>query len=116
MVKSIHELEVELCPLDQRIKPIAERATDINEPGWYENLASMTHPLDEAGIRDEAQQLMLSVIATYQNSDPVSRDKIRDLFRVFKSFAWAATVPLDVGTADGFRAHVVFFDDQARRQ
>lgn len=108
-MKPIHDLEAELRLLDQRITPIAKRPVDINKPGWYERVASATHPLDEAGIRDEAEQLMLNFIATYQNSDAVSRGTIRDLFRKFNSFAWAATVPLDVGTDDGFRAHIVRF-------
>ena len=109
MVKPIHKLETELRVLDQRIKPIAKRPVDINERGWYENMASATHPLDEAGIREEAEQLMLDVIETYESTDGDSRDKIRELFRVFDSFAWAGAIPLDVATAEGFRAHIVRF-------
>lgn len=109
MAKTIHELETELRLLDQRIQPIAKRPVDINRPGWYERVAFAAHPLDEAGVRGEAEQLMLSVIASYQNTNPDSRGKIRHLFRVFDAFAWATAVPLDVDTEEGFRAHIVKF-------
>lgn len=104
-----------MAQLDKAIRPIAKRPIDTSRPGWQEELATMA-PLDEAGVRQEAEDLILRVIAYYLVSNSGQRETVRELFRRFDSFAWAIRVPLDRRTEEGWRSHLVHFSivDQPR--
>jgi hypothetical protein len=73
--------------LEARLTPIATRKADLNSPNWVETLRA-AEPLDEAGIRDQAQDLLEELIAAYATGGADRRAFIRDLFRRFHSFAW----------------------------
>ena len=53
-----HELLPWIAALDERLRPIAKRPVDINQPGWQQRLAERPHPLDEAGVRQEAASVL----------------------------------------------------------
>ena len=79
--------------IDERLKPIANRPVDIGDPGWAAKLRGSS-PLDEAGVRPAAEELLQRLIQAYADGDEAARATIRSLFRRFPSFAWAATLPV----------------------
>ena len=93
--------------LDRKLRPIAERAVDIFDPHWETELRDGPHPLDEAGIRTEADLLMASLLVAYAAGAPGERELIRDLLRANRSFAWATGVPEPPTTQHGFRQHLL---------
>jgi hypothetical protein len=101
--------------IDERLRPIATRPVDISDPNWLANLQTSS-PLDEAGVRPAAQELLQKLVQAYANGDDAARAGIRALFRRFSSFAWAATLVVPRTTAAGFREHLLHFSilDQGR--
>lgn len=104
----VHELEMEMEPLDARLKPIAESKVDIGDPEWVEKLKSM-EPLDQAGIRPQAQALLGKVLEAYRRAPEEDRRRIRDLFQRYGAFAWAAALPHRPTTEDRFRQHLLLY-------
>jgi len=94
--------------IDERLEPIAKRPVDITEPGWMAKLQD-SRPLDEAGVRPDAEALLRRLIREYASGDDAARVAIRSLLRRFSSFAWAATTPAPKTTASGFREHLLHF-------
>lgn len=109
MAQSLEELEACVSRLDAAIKPIAERPVDLSRPGAFDDLAAGPHPLDESATREETEELLLELITDYTEASSEWRAGVRSLFSRFRSFAWAAGAPLDIGTIDGLRAHLILF-------
>lgn len=105
---AVKELEAEMAPLDARLKPIAESKVDISDPEWVEKLKSM-EPLDQAGIRPEAQALLGKVLEVYRRASEENRRRIRDLFQRYGAFAWAAALPHRPTTEDRLRQHLLLY-------
>jgi len=105
-------VEDEWAPLiraiDERLRPIANRPVDISDPNWVTK-ARRSSPLDEAGVRAAAQELLQKLVHAYATGDDEARASIRALFRRFSSFAWAATLPSPMTTTAGFRDHLLHF-------
>ena len=97
-----------LTALDGILYPIAHRRVDISDPAWSEKLRAM-RPLDEAGIRLEAEALLQELVDAYAVGDEARRGTIRGYFRTFGAFAWAATLRLPCTTPEGFRARLLHF-------
>jgi len=94
--------------IDERLEPIAKRPVDINDPGWVAKMRSSS-PLDEAGVRRAAEELLQKLVHEYASGDDAARATIRDLFGRFSSFAWAVTLPVPRTTAAGFRERLLHF-------
>jgi len=101
--------------LDAKLKPIATRTVDLNDPAWVEKLRT-SRPLDEAGIRQEAETLLGHLLNAYDNGAMPLRAEIRALFAANPNFAWATGPAQPANTLDGFRARVLFISarDQAQ--
>ena len=104
-----------ISALDKRLEPIG------NEPGYVSTVDMIAKfkaegPLDQAGVRPQAEAILMELIDAYAVGDEETREQIRGLFRRFESFAWAAALPHSRSTADGFRAHLLHFSilDQER--
>jgi hypothetical protein len=104
-----------VAALDARLAPIAKRKVDIGDPNWVAKLRA-TRPLDEAGVRPEAEDLLRELLDAYVVGDEARRSFIRSLFRTYQAFAWAATLPGPRTTAEGLRLRLVHFSvkDQDR--
>ena len=102
--------------LEERLRPIADRPVDITKPGWDVRLRQRQHPLDEAGIRRDAEILLEELIGFYQARAEESRHALRKLLEEYRSFAWAASLSFDPTTEESFRQHLILFSikDQGR--
>jgi hypothetical protein len=89
---------------------------DITQPGWLANAATAPSPLDEAGVRDEAESLLRELLDYYGRAPADHRAEIRRLFVECPAFAWASRVPDDITSPETLRQHLLFFSivDQGR--
>lgn len=99
--------EESLSILDACLRPIAQRPVDISDPEWFTKLSGGPHPLDEAGVRPEAESLLMEVIESYLNRDDATRQAIRELFAKNRSFSWAANLTFPPMTPGDFRSHLI---------
>jgi hypothetical protein len=90
--------------LEAKLRPIASRRVDINSPNWWTRPPS---PLDEAGVRGEAEILMASILGAYGDGDASLRASIRQLLADAQSFAWWTGVSLPPTTVDGFKKRLL---------
>lgn len=107
-MRNLLDFEKAVAKFDEQLKPIASKPVDLDDPNWANKLAE-SHPLDEAGVRVEAESLLTEVTDFYQNSDAEIRQAIRALFEKRHSFAWAATPPWALDTASGFQRQLLLF-------
>lgn len=106
--RSLEALTSALRVLDLRLQPIAKRSVDMLEPNWIVN-HTISRALDEAGIRDETQTLLLKFIALYDRAPENIRDQIRARFETFSAFAWAASLAAPPLTRAAARKHLLHF-------
>ena len=92
--------------INEKLRPIAEASVDLNDPTWMDRMRQ-SEPLDEAGVRPEAESLLRSLIDAYASGSSKQRAEIRELFRKNSSFRWAATIPQSAETAEGFRWRLI---------
>ncbi|MFC4307625.1 hypothetical protein ACFPN2_00890 [Steroidobacter flavus] len=74
--------------LNEKLKPVGESTID-------------------AGIRAEAETLLMSLLDAYASGTDAQRAAIRNLLRENSAFAWATHVPHSASTAEGFRMHLL---------
>ncbi|MGW3209104.1 hypothetical protein [Streptomyces sp. NPDC001135] len=72
-------------------------------------------PLDEAGIRPEAEAALRGVLSRYEEGDEAVRSALRALLERCHSFCWATVLPLEP-TPEGFRQRLLEMsvEDQGR--
>ena len=99
---------VRINAIDERLRPIATRPVDITVPGWADRLRT-ARPLDEAGVRQAADELLRELVGAYAAAGDAARVAIRALFIEFPSFAWAAALTSPPTTVSGFREHLLHF-------
>jgi hypothetical protein len=114
-VPSIDDFKLRIAELDRCLRPIADRPVDITKPGWGINL-TQAHPLDEAGVRYEADLLLRELITFYRVNSDESRGAIRKLFAENRAWTWAASLSFDPTTEENLRQHLLLFSikDQGR--
>lgn len=106
---SLTDFEARVSELDESLRPIADHPVDITKPGWANRLAALPRPLDEAGVRAQTESLLRELIAAYRSGDASVRTGLRKLFSQYRAFAWAACLPSDPTSADGFREQLLLF-------
>jgi hypothetical protein len=104
---SIQSITISISRLDQKLKPFANRPIDINDPSWAQKVASAPYPLEQTGIRAEAQSVLAEILDAYAVGPEELRNSIRALLAKYSSFAWAAQVEAPMTTPDGFRKHLL---------
>jgi hypothetical protein len=101
-VDGLIAIEERIAFVDAAVRPIARRPVDLDDPDREERMRQGPAPLDEAGVRAEAESVLRDVIAVYEDGDETVRASVRALFSRHTSFRWAAHLPLR-RTAEGFR-------------
>ncbi len=113
---NLTDCELQIMEMDERLRPLANRPVDITVPGWVDGLKHAPSPLDEAGIRERAENFLTAITAEYMKCGEAERQAIRRLFGKYRAFSWAATFSFPPGTDERFRLHLVLFSikDQGR--
>jgi hypothetical protein len=97
-----------MAPLDERLRPIANRGVNLADPDWARKIPHPRQPaLDEAGIRAEAESLLGDIVDRYPALDDATRHRVQELFHTFRSFAWATTLGHRPTSAERLRRHLV---------
>ncbi|MGY1495384.1 hypothetical protein ACW4TU_01850 [Streptomyces sp. QTS52] len=102
----IEEIEERVALVDEAVRPIAEHPVDITDPDWAERMRQGPAPLDEAGVRVEAEAALRALIALYAQGDEALRASVRALFSRYTSFRWATHLPVEP-TPEGFRRRLL---------
>lgn len=89
------------------LKPIAERPVDINDPNWVEKLRTQTPPLDQAGVRTDAEALMRLLIDAYSEGPEKQRQIVRNILAQNRAFTWATGMPEPPTTVSTLRIHLL---------
>src|SRR5689334_10907915 len=105
------EYETRFKFLEEKLRPIAKRKK-IDKAA----LARRQHPLDEAGVRPQAESLLADVADAYVRGSEGEREAIRDLFQKHSSVSWAIRPPLAPTSEGGFRSWLLMISmvDQGR--
>jgi hypothetical protein len=105
-----------MAALDTALRPIANRPLDITDPDWVAKVRTWPKPLDEAGVRQETEDLLSEVIEFYPTGNDETRQALRKLFEENRSFSWASSLSYRPITDESFRAHLILFSikDQGR--
>ena len=64
-MNALEDWEFRMMELEEKLQPIAKRPVDITRPDWLERLQAGVQPLDEAGVRDAAERLLVELIGAY---------------------------------------------------
>jgi hypothetical protein len=96
----LSEYDARLSSFDAKLKPIGSR--QINTLAELEERKKRPPPLDEAGIRPEAENVLAAVIELYA-STPEAREPIREMFKRYRFARWALWPPQKPTSEDGFR-------------
>jgi hypothetical protein len=73
----------------------------MTNPEWPRTMREAPHPLDEAGVRAEAEAALREVLRRYEEGDAEARAALRALLDRCHSFRWATSLPF-IPTAEGF--------------
>ncbi|MCG7210589.1 hypothetical protein [Streptomyces arenae] len=63
------ELAERVALLDACVEPIARRPVGLTDPDRVRRMREGPHPLDEAGIRPEAEAALRDVLTRYEEGD-----------------------------------------------
>ncbi|NEA66202.1 hypothetical protein [Streptomyces sp. SID12488] len=102
----IEELAERVALVDAAVRPIAEQPVDVTDPDWVKKMGQRPAPLDEAGVRAEAESALRALIAVYAQGDEALRASVRGLFSRCTSFRWATHLPVEP-TPEGFRQRLL---------
>ncbi|MGW7548526.1 hypothetical protein ACWGKQ_46530 [Streptomyces sp. NPDC054770] len=100
------ELQEWVALIDACIEPIARRPVDPTDPDWMRKMREGPDPLDEAGVRPEAEAALRDVLSRYEEGDDDVRAFLRALLERCHSFRWATTLPFEP-TSRGFRQRLL---------
>lgn len=98
----IEDIAAQVALVDEALRPIAQRPVDTSDPDWAEKRRQRPDPLDEAGVRAEAESALRALIVLYAQGDEALRASVRGIFSRCTSFRWATHLPHE-STPEGFR-------------
>ncbi|HEY6843668.1 MAG TPA: hypothetical protein VI391_05820 [Thermoanaerobaculia bacterium] len=102
------DLAERIAELEKKLRPIADRPVAFG-PDLVARIKALPKPLDEAGVRADAEQTLMNAVDAYLRGSADAREKIRELFRENRAFAWATRLPFLPDSADRFRKHLAHF-------
>lgn len=105
-IDDIAGIEEQVALVDAALRPLANRRVDTSDPDWAEKRRQQPAPMDEAGVRAEAEAALRALIAVYAQGDETVRESVRGLFSRYTSFRWATHLPVEP-TPDGFRQRLL---------
>jgi hypothetical protein len=103
---SFKKAEAIAAVVDEKLRSIPEAHVDWSDPDWMEKMRRR-RPLDEAGVRQEAESLLLSLLDAYASGTDARRTRIRELYRKYSSFRRTTAVPKSAATPEGLRLRLL---------
>ncbi|MFF5143096.1 hypothetical protein ACFY6U_25770 [Streptomyces sp. NPDC013157] len=100
------ELAEWVALIDACVEPIARRPVDLADPDWVRKMREGPHPLDEAGIRPEAEAALRDILTRYEAGDDGVRTALRALLERCHHFTWATALPAEP-TPQSFRQRLL---------
>ncbi|MFJ9560782.1 hypothetical protein ACIRQQ_12160 [Streptomyces fuscichromogenes] len=99
--------------IDACVEPLANPLVDLTDPDWIRKMRERPSPLDEAGIRAEAEAALRDVLSRYEDGDEGVRVSLRALLERCHRFGRETTLPFEP-TTQGFRQRLLLIsvDDQ----
>jgi hypothetical protein len=94
--------------LEKKLRPIADKPLAFG-PNLLEQIQALPKPLDEAGVRAEAEEALSDAVDAYLRGSAAERDQIRELFRKNRAFSWATRLAFPPDSRDRFRKHLAHF-------
>lgn len=101
------EFEERVALIDACVEPIARRPVDITDPDWFRTMREGPDPLDEAGVRAEAEVAQRDLVDRYERGGEAERAAVRALLSRHTSFRWAVAPPREP-TPEGFRRELLW--------
>lgn len=95
--------------LNQKLMPVVNADVDVSAPDWLENLASLPHPADVSGLRNEIGTLFSEIIDQFEFYGPRQRQQIVDFLYQKEALMYAAVIDADRNTPNGFRQYMILF-------
>jgi hypothetical protein len=100
-------VRVDAAVIDELLRDIAQRPVDVSDPNWMAKLRQAPPPVEEAGVAAEAAATLEVLLDAYETGDAPTREEVRDIFRAYPSFRWAAHLPGQWQSAAEFRRRLV---------
>ncbi|BBC30093.1 hypothetical protein SGFS_013870 [Streptomyces graminofaciens] len=105
-IEDIEGIEAAVTRVDTALRPIAERPVDVSDPDWAEKMRLRPAPMDEAGVRTEAEAALRALLSAYEHGDEPLRASVRALLAHRTAFRWAVHLPFEP-TPEGFRQRLL---------
>ncbi|GGO17114.1 hypothetical protein GCM10011576_30690 [Micromonospora parathelypteridis] len=100
-------VRVDVAVIDDLLRDIAERPVDLSDPNAMAELRQARPPMEEAGVAAEAAAALDALLDAYETGGSPTREEVRDIFRAYPSFRWAAHLPRAWNSEGEFRRRLV---------
>ncbi|MFD0524976.1 hypothetical protein [Paractinoplanes durhamensis] len=104
----LSEVRKDVAAVDELVRFLVKsQAIDMNDPDWIAKLKAAPNPVDEAGVRVEADAALQALLDAYESGDAALRAEVREIFRAYPSFRDCAGLPNQWATAAEFRRRLL---------
>ncbi|WP_328478222.1 hypothetical protein OHA21_26610 [Actinoplanes sp. NBC_00393] len=100
-------VRADVAVIDELLRDIAQRPVDLSDPDWVTRHRQAPPPVEEAGVAAGAAAALAALLDAYEAGGPPVREQVRDIFRTYRSFRWAAHLPREWKSAAEFRRRLV---------
>ncbi len=100
-------VRADVAVLDELLRDIAKRPVDLSEPNWMAKLQLGPSPAEQAGVAAETTSALDVLLDAYETGGPLIREEVREIFRAYPSFRWAAHLPREWESAVEFRRRLL---------
>ena len=100
-------VRADVAVLDELLRDIAQRPVDLGDPSWADRLRPGPAPVERAGVAAEVAAALEALLDAYETGGSPVREEVREIFRAYRSFRWAAHLPREWESAAEFRRRLV---------
>jgi hypothetical protein len=104
---NLAEVRTDVAIIDELLRHIGKRPVDLNDSNWMAKIRQAPPPVEEAGVAAEATAALEVLLDAYESGGPPIREEVREVFRAYPSFRWAAHLPREWESVVEFRRWLV---------
>jgi hypothetical protein len=104
---NLASVRADVAVIDELLRDIAKRPVDLSDPNWMTKIRQAPPPVEEAGVAAEATAALEVLLDGYETGGPPTREEVREIFRAYPSFRWAAHLPREWESAVEFRRRLL---------